>query len=76
MINRMIVHSLGYRKLEVLLIRNQVSLNEQREKLRNYVEKKKQKISHFFIPLMFISSFLSVITIFYPILMFYHNHGI
>ena len=69
MINRMIVHSLGYRKLEVSLIRNNVSVNEQTEQLNNYASKKVKEISNFFIPLMFISSFISVITIFYPIIM-------
>ena len=69
MINRMIVHSLGYRKLEVSLIRNNVSMNEQTVQLNYYANKKVKEITTFFIPLMFISSFISVITIFYPIIM-------
>ena len=65
----MIVHSLGYRKLEVSLIRNNVSMNEQTVQLNYYANKKVKEITTFFIPLMFISSFISVITIFYPIIM-------
>ena len=69
MIKRMIKHSLGYRKLEVFLLRNHISENEQRQQLDNYIIKKEKEISNYFIPLMFSSSFLSVITIFYPMIM-------
>ena len=70
MIYQMIRYSLGYRKLEVLLMRNnQLSNFEQRDQLDNYFYKKKKEISNIFIPIMFLSSFTIGLMIIYPILM-------
>ena len=69
MIYEMITHSLGYRKLEVLLMRNRVSNEDQRIQLFSYLKKKKREISTIFIPIMFLSSFTIILMIIYPILM-------
>ena len=69
MIYQMIRHSLGYRKLEVLLLRNQISNFEQRNQLNNYFNKKQKEISNIFIPIMFISSFTIGFMILFPISM-------